>query len=74
MWCALKYLHNPKQPIGEPTPYVIVTVLVDEVQFTQVTPKVSNLGELTITIIFLKTIEYLKVLKCLTMELIELFY
>ncbi|KAK7601795.1 hypothetical protein V9T40_009236 [Parthenolecanium corni] len=39
VWCALKYLHNPKQPIGEPTPYVIVTVLVDEVQFTQVTPK-----------------------------------
>ena len=42
VWSALKYLYNPKQPEGQPTPYVIVTVLVDEVQFTQVTPKVNK--------------------------------
>lgn len=36
----MKHLKNPKQPVDQPTPYVIVTVLVDEVQFTQITPKV----------------------------------
>ncbi|XKL67252.1 hypothetical protein PGB90_010672 [Kerria lacca] len=39
VWCAFKYLFNPKQPENEPTPYVIVTALVDEIQFTRVTPK-----------------------------------
>lgn len=42
VWCAFKYLFNPKQPENEPTPYVIVTALVDEIQFTRVTPKVRE--------------------------------
>lgn len=36
----MKHLYNPKHTVDQPTPYVVVTVLVDEVVFTQVTPKV----------------------------------
>ncbi|XP_054266667.1 acyl-coenzyme A thioesterase 9, mitochondrial-like [Macrosteles quadrilineatus] len=38
-WVAMNYIHNPKQPENMPTPYVIVTVLVDHIAFTDFNPK-----------------------------------
>ncbi|VVC42598.1 HotDog domain,Hotdog acyl-CoA thioesterase (ACOT)-type domain,Thioesterase domain [Cinara cedri] len=31
VWVVMKHIHNPKQPDDIPTPYVIVTLLVDDV-------------------------------------------
>ncbi|XP_046673664.1 acyl-coenzyme A thioesterase 9, mitochondrial-like isoform X2 [Homalodisca vitripennis] len=38
-WVAMNYIKNPKQPPDVPTPYVIVTVLVDQISFTDFVPK-----------------------------------
>ncbi|XP_046988504.1 acyl-coenzyme A thioesterase 9, mitochondrial-like [Schistocerca americana] len=38
-WVAHKHILNPRKPAGQPTPYVIVTVLVDQIDFTDITPK-----------------------------------
>lgn len=40
-WVAHNHIYNPKLPADTPTPYVIVTVLVDQIDFTDVIPKVS---------------------------------
>lgn len=42
-WSAIKYIDNPKQQPGNPTPYVIVTVLVDQISFTDFIAKVIYL-------------------------------
>lgn len=42
-WSAIKYIDNPKQQPEDPTPYVIVTVLVDQISFTDFVAKVINL-------------------------------
>lgn len=38
-WSAIKYIDNPKQQPENPTPYVIVTVLVDQISFTDFVAK-----------------------------------
>ncbi|KAK7864861.1 hypothetical protein R5R35_012497 [Gryllus longicercus] len=39
VWVAAKHISNPLQPAGVPTPYVLVTVLVDQVNFTDLVPQ-----------------------------------
>jgi len=31
VWIVMKHIYNPKQPLDVPTPYVVVTLLVDDV-------------------------------------------
>uniref|UniRef100_A0A1B6CSS6 HotDog ACOT-type domain-containing protein n=2 Tax=Clastoptera arizonana TaxID=38151 RepID=A0A1B6CSS6_9HEMI len=38
-WIAMNFIQNPKLPEGEAKPYVIVTILVDQISFTDVMPK-----------------------------------
>ncbi|KAJ1523495.1 hypothetical protein ONE63_001347 [Megalurothrips usitatus] len=38
VWLAFKHIENPKQKPDLPTPYNIVTVLVDQIDFTSVIP------------------------------------
>lgn len=40
VWCVTKHIKNNKLPENTPTPYVIVTLLVDEINFTDYIPKV----------------------------------
>ncbi|XP_067013889.2 acyl-coenzyme A thioesterase 9, mitochondrial isoform X1 [Anabrus simplex] len=39
VWVAHQHIVNPNQVPGEPTPYVLVTVLVDQIDFTDLVPK-----------------------------------
>ncbi|XP_063224374.1 acyl-coenzyme A thioesterase 9, mitochondrial-like [Bacillus rossius redtenbacheri] len=39
VWVAHKHLHDPRSKPGDVTPYVIVTVLVDQIDFTDHVPK-----------------------------------
>jgi len=43
VWVAHKHIKNPRQKEGMPTPHVLVTVLVDQISFTDIIPKVSKL-------------------------------
>lgn len=57
-WIAMNYIKNPKQPEGVITSYVMVTVLVDHITFTDYTPRagvdiritghVSGVGKTTV--------------------------
>lgn len=40
---AQQHILNPKLPAGKPSPYTLVTALVDKIDFTDFTPKVSCL-------------------------------
>jgi len=31
VWIVMKHIYNPMQPLDVPTPYVVVTLLVDDV-------------------------------------------
>jgi len=31
VWIVMKHIYNPLQPLDVPTPYVVVTLLVDDV-------------------------------------------
>ncbi|KAF4522117.1 hypothetical protein B566_EDAN012743 [Ephemera danica] len=39
VWLAHRHIKNPRQKEGMPTPYVLVTVLVDQIDFTEMIPK-----------------------------------
>jgi hypothetical protein len=43
VWLAHKHILNPRQKEGMPTPHTLVTVLVDQISFTEIVPKVISI-------------------------------
>nr|CAD7432029.1 unnamed protein product [Timema monikensis] len=48
VWVAHQHISNPKMKPGDVTPYVIVTVLVDQISFTDLVAKLKELGRLNL--------------------------